>query len=277
MEQLSVVICSNLTLARICAAQGKVEEAIEIMDNLSIEIEMSNSPILSSTYDLCLGYIEGIKGEESGFANWLRTGDFMQSEVLYQSMGFNFIVYGRYLMLKKEYIRLEVLCEEMQQIFSPFHNLLGLLHASLLDAVAKYKLYGKEKAKAALAAALQIGREDGILLPFAEYGNDIPDILHEILEENGEDRYLRSIFNYAFSYQAELKKYAKKASAASLLTNREQEILVLVAGGKINREIASELFIAEVTVRKTITAIYRKLDVSGRAAAVKRAVELKII
>ena len=61
------------------------------------------------------------------------------------------------------------------------------------------------------------------------------------------------------------------------MTNREKEILELVVEGKINREIASDLFVAEVTVRKNITSIYRKLDVNGRASAVKKAMELKII
>lgn len=277
MNQVSVIICSNLTLARVCAARGKFDEALEMMDNLSIEVEASDSPILSSTFDLCIGYIEGIKGEESGFANWLRTGDIKQSEVLYQGMGFNYIIYGKYLLLRKEYLRLEVLCEEMRQTFSPFHNLLGILHACLLDAVAKYNLYGMKKAKEPLLAAIEIGKADGIILPFAEYGTYILNMMDTIQKEDGEEEYLSSILEYANRYAANLKISKKSKPASVLLTNREKEILVLIAGGKINREIASELFVAEVTVRKTITAIYRKLNVSGRAAAVKKAMELKII
>jgi len=66
-------------------------------------------------------------------------------------------------------------------------------------------------------------------------------------------------------------------STTPMLTNREKEILERVVEGKINREIASDLFIAEVTVRKNVTSIYRKLEVTGRASAVKKAMEMKII
>ncbi|MFF6794202.1 DNA-binding NarL/FixJ family response regulator [Streptomyces filamentosus] len=52
------------------------------------------------------------------------------------------------------------------------------------------------------------------------------------------------------------------------LSAREREILVLVARGTSNREIAAELFISEATVKTHLTHIYGKLAVKDRAAAV---------
>ncbi|GHG32749.1 response regulator [Streptomyces hydrogenans] len=52
------------------------------------------------------------------------------------------------------------------------------------------------------------------------------------------------------------------------LSAREREILVLVARGTSNREIAAELFISEATVKTHLTHIYAKLAVKDRAAAV---------
>jgi LuxR family maltose regulon positive regulatory protein len=277
MEQVSVIICSNLTLARVCTAQGKFDEAIEIMDDLSEQVEACNSPILSSAFDLCASYIGGITGKDNVFAKWLRTGDMGQSEVLYQGMGFNYIVYGKYLLLKKEYIKLEVICEEMLQAFSHFNNLLGYLHAYILGAISKYNLYGIERAKSAISYALDIGKQDNIVLPFAEYGIYVLEILKNIQRDSGNDEYLDKLVWYASQYSACFKRVEAAESAVPLLTNREKEILELVVEGKINREIASDLFVAEVTVRKNITSIYRKLDVNGRASAVKKAMELKII
>lgn len=48
------------------------------------------------------------------------------------------------------------------------------------------------------------------------------------------------------------------------LTEREADIMRLAAEGCTNREIGSELFISESTVKKHINAIYRKLDVENR-------------
>ncbi len=277
MEQVSVIICAQLTLARVCTARGKFNEALEIMDDLSEEVDACNSPILSSAFDLCTGYMGGITGNDTYFAKWLRSGDVEQSEVLYQGMGFNHIIHGKYLLLEKEYVKLEVLCEEMRQIFSSFNNLLGHLHIQILDAAAKYKLYGMESAKSAIFPALGIGKTDDIVLPFAEYGKYILEVLKELQKDDGKDEYLNRLVACASQYCDNLKNMEDMQSTASMLTNREKEILELVVEGKTNREIASGLFIAEVTVRKNITSIYRKLDVTGRASAVKKAIEQKII
>lgn len=277
LGQVSVTICAQFVLARVCSVKGKFDEALDIMDDLREEVEACNSPILSSAFDLCVGYIGGITGKHSSFPNWLRSGAIEQSEVLYQGIGFNYIVYGKNLLLEKDYIRLEVLCEEMQKVFLQFSNQLGLLHGYILDAIAKCRLYGMEKAKISLLSALDIGKADNIILPFAEYGIYIIEVLKELQKAAGKDEFLDKLIVYAHQYCTNLKSIEAAESTAPILTNREKEILKLVVEGKTNREIASDLFIAEVTVRKNITSIYRKLDAPGRAAAVKIALKLKII
>lgn len=52
------------------------------------------------------------------------------------------------------------------------------------------------------------------------------------------------------------------------LTQRESEILSLVVAGLSNRGLASKLVIGDETVKSHLRAIYRKLDVSDRTAAV---------
>ena len=52
------------------------------------------------------------------------------------------------------------------------------------------------------------------------------------------------------------------------LTNREHEILMLIAQGKSNREIADELFITLKTVKTHVSNILAKLDVDDRTQAV---------
>ncbi|RST09376.1 DNA-binding response regulator, partial [Streptomyces sp. WAC04770] len=58
------------------------------------------------------------------------------------------------------------------------------------------------------------------------------------------------------------------APADSALSAREREVLVLVARGTTNREIAAELFISEATVKTHLTHIFAKLGTKDRAAAV---------
>ena len=57
------------------------------------------------------------------------------------------------------------------------------------------------------------------------------------------------------------------------LTDREREILDLIATGKNNQEIASELFLSLKTVRNYVSNIFTKLQVTDRAQAIVRARE----
>jgi DNA-binding NarL/FixJ family response regulator len=61
------------------------------------------------------------------------------------------------------------------------------------------------------------------------------------------------------------------------LSGREREVVVLIAAGATNREIAQRLYLSPHTVKEHTSAIYRKLGVRNRAEAVKRAQRLGII
>ncbi|MET8051000.1 MULTISPECIES: response regulator transcription factor [unclassified Streptosporangium] len=68
-----------------------------------------------------------------------------------------------------------------------------------------------------------------------------------------------------------------RAPGNETLSAREREVLVLVAKGTSNREIAAVLFISEATVKTHLTHIYGKLGVKDRAAAVAVAYERGIL
>jgi|SRR5690554_3146325 len=61
------------------------------------------------------------------------------------------------------------------------------------------------------------------------------------------------------------------------LTNRETEILRLMAGGYSNKEIANSIFVAEGTVKNHVSNILSKLGVRDRTRAVLKALELGLI
>jgi DNA-binding NarL/FixJ family response regulator len=57
------------------------------------------------------------------------------------------------------------------------------------------------------------------------------------------------------------------------LTDREREILDLLASGASNDAIARKLFVSNKTVRNTVSGIYAKLHANGRAEAIVKARE----
>ena len=64
--------------------------------------------------------------------------------------------------------------------------------------------------------------------------------------------------------------------AAYGLTEREREVLVALAAGRSNREIAEDLVISSKTASVHVSNILRKLDVSGRQEAARIAHRLGV-
>jgi DNA-binding NarL/FixJ family response regulator len=58
------------------------------------------------------------------------------------------------------------------------------------------------------------------------------------------------------------------AARLATLTNQQARILQLICEGKLNKQIAFDLSIAETTVKAHVTAIMRKLGVQSRTQAV---------
>jgi len=67
------------------------------------------------------------------------------------------------------------------------------------------------------------------------------------------------------------------ALAIEPLTEREREVLVLIAKGLRNKEIADTLFISERTVKFHANALYQKLSVTSRTEAVSFALQHHLI
>lgn len=114
-------------------------------------------------------------------------------------------------------------------------------------------------------SGFKIGADDYITKPFV-----LPNLLARI---------------EALLRRASWSKEAKNAKALPFvndgdiapLTDREKEILNLVAKGKSNSQIADTLFVREVTVKTHLNSIFRKLKVQNRVQAVLLAQQTQII
>jgi DNA-binding NarL/FixJ family response regulator len=69
----------------------------------------------------------------------------------------------------------------------------------------------------------------------------------------------------------------RKEEPVVRFSKREKQVLELLAGGKTNKEIGTQLFIAESTVKFHVHAILSKLDAANRTEAVSIAVQKGII
>lgn len=76
---------------------------------------------------------------------------------------------------------------------------------------------------------------------------------------------------------AEIRNPAHGEGAPGVLSDREAEVLRLVADGFTNRQIAERLYLSANTIKSHVERIASKLGVKSRAAAVRRGVEVGAI
>lgn len=81
---------------------------------------------------------------------------------------------------------------------------------------------------------------------------------------------IRIIMDGRRIYASELVDFVYEEDSENPLTERESQVLELVAEGKTTKEIASELFLSAGTVRNYISTILDKLGVGNRIEAIQR-------
>ncbi len=267
-KQTSIIICANFTLIRLYILQGKIIEAIEMLRQLEKDVAEENNSIYNTTIDMCKGYIYACLGQSEKIPYWLQTDEMTTADLLYQGVAFNNIVYGKAVMLSKNYVALDVLAESFRENFSIFSNQLGFIHNDIFKAVAKYRLYGIAEGTKALERALTEGQADNLVMPFVESAPHILDMLKALSNRDSQNEYLKKIILLSEQYIESLKRSQPNQIK---LTPREIEVLSLVAEGLKRDEIAARLFLSEGTVKTHMKNIYQKLEVSGKTTAIKAA------
>jgi LuxR family maltose regulon positive regulatory protein len=132
-----------------------------------------------------------------------------------------------------------------------------------------------------LAKALDLAEPGGFIRIFVDEGPPMARLLYEALSRGiapGYARRLLAAFPISELEQTgPSKTQAPKPGLVEPLSERELEVLQLIADGLTNPEIASRLYISLNTVKVHTRNIYSKLDAHHRAGAVARARTLGIL
>lgn len=265
-SQASIIICAYFNLMRLYLFQGKIKEAINKLEELEKYILEENSHIYNTAVELCKGYIYACLNQQEKIPYWLQKWDMTKADFFYQGMGFNYIVYGKAVMLSKNYLKLEILAESFVECFSMFSNRLGFIHNGIFKSVAKYNLYGEEEGVSELQNTLFKSQADNIIMPFAENAVHIMGMLKIIENRNLKNEYIKKVVIFSEKYKEMLDKNSFEEIN---LSNREVEVLSLIAKGLKRDEIACKLMMSNGTVKSHLQNIYKKLGASGKISAIE--------
>jgi len=101
-------------------------------------------------------------------------------------------------------------------------------------------------------------------------GTSEPEEIQRVYAEYGISAYIEKLTFDRAAFRrvvAETRQNHSSQSELNALTDREREVLDLLAQGLTNKEIAEKLFITTNTVKRHLKAVFEKLDVHTRSAA----------
>jgi LuxR family maltose regulon positive regulatory protein len=154
-----------------------------------------------------------------------------------------------------------------------------------LRALAQWASNDKESAVGTLAGALALAAPEGYVRTFVDEGQPMSALLSAVLETRWRgrpDAPPSFPAHYVSKLLATLERGVRGARPSVVglpdpLSERELDVLRLIAAGKSNRRIASELFVGVGTVKTHTNNLYRKLNAHSRTQALARARELNLL
>lgn len=179
------------------------------------------------------------------------------------------------------------LLEHLREATAAKERTRDLVEILALQVVALWASGEKERAVSALVEVLTLAAPEGYVRTFADEGQPMAGILSRVLEtrQRGQldsDSPPHFPANYVKQLLAALERdtAGRALAVAGLpepLSERESEVLTLIAAGRTNRQIAGALFVTVGTVKTHLNNIYRKLGAHSRTQALARARELNLL
>ncbi len=154
---------------------------------------------------------------------------------------------------------------EVEAFLDKLHNRYHTIDIEFLKAMALFRLGNTASAKESLEKALLLAEKSGSIRPVLEAHKVMPTIFF-ILDHSTPYRILTRI-NFDLANQ---KSPVQSLSDFDELSLREHELIRLVAKGLINKQIAEQLHISTLTVKKHLSNIYNKLEVRNRTSMLNK-------
>ncbi len=286
LPSLNCYLNSATMLARIRHVQGRPEEAMEIADGMmSFGFEVQNEVMLFNARafqaELALRQAHlataGQWAEQYGpFRPSLATHLFVPPEVLAM------ILLTQDTPASRQQAR--ELLTQMNDFYSSIHYTTIRIRVLALQAMLYSAEGDEQQALAALSDSIALAEPGGFLRLYVDLGMQLKPLLQKVARQGVAPAYIDEILAAFGPDQASpdngqplITEPLAPPPGSTLLTNRELDVLQLLAERCTDKEIAAALVISPKTVSSHIGHISDKLGVRGRRAIVEAAQAQRIL
>jgi LuxR family maltose regulon positive regulatory protein len=280
-----LLLC-HIVLAKTFQATGNAEEALRaIRQAKRISSRISSWTVI--TMDAREAELRSILGDIPPATRWAQESGLsvedepnFQDGIRYLALAQVLVAQGKQSTGKSLGKTLEFLARllKMAETAGAIHYVIQTL---VLQAMA-LQAQGKEKqALDPLQSAFSLAEPEGYVRTFIDQGAPMEELLRLAAARGIATEYVNKLLVESgartYGRMAETPSHPYVSILAEPLSERELEVLRLLAVGLSNKEIAQTLVIAVGTVKNHLKNIYGKLDVHNRTQAVARAQDLGIL
>jgi LuxR family maltose regulon positive regulatory protein len=186
--------------------------------------------------------------------------------------------YALLLIIEMKFGEAEILLSKLLKLAQAANRIERIIEIKVIYAILNQATGNKEKALTNLIEALEDAACDNILMSFVLYHSGIRDLLKEVykIQATTKTEIPKKLID-KLKLALEKREKFMKNNLGSVLSDRELDILKLIAEDLSNQEIGDKLFISLNTVKTHVRNILLKLEVENRSQAVKKAKEQIII
>ena len=279
------VVIGYIALAKIKQAQGHYEEAITCIEKAetlanteqmssilpAFEGEYARAAFFAGDQEKVVQWVNKYlpSSESISKTDWKLPNNWLEPEPLF---------FAYVLIYEQRYEDAKVIIDQIKAHAKKMERAAHVVESNILQSISYYQQGQNENAVHYLREALATAKSCGYVLLFVNKGQPMVGLLNLAIQEDIESAYASQLLT-AITKQTEKVKTGKEYQESLIdpLSQREMEVLTLIAEGLSNDAIAEKLVLSLHTVKTHTRHIYNKLGVSKRTQAVAEARRLRLL
>ncbi len=285
---LTITSLAYLGLARVRQAQANPEGALKAAQQAAQLAHQFNSPYWLAQAAAAQARLWLEQGQLEPAQSWAKTGQLSPTDPLDYLREAEYLTLARLLVKRQEIKEAQTLLGRLLEKANEGQRTGRIIELLIIQAAACCQKGDTEAALTCLSQALALAQPEEHIRLFVDEGLPIAKLLTLLNQRSAplNPAYLKKLLTAFEKAKAEGRKGQANSfqpSARSLqplvepLSERELELLQLIAAGMSNQEIAETLVVTVGTVKWHLNNIYGKLGVRSRTQAVARARELGLL
>jgi len=274
----------SVVMARIKLAQGDLTEALTLLEKAEREFTPGPMPA-GQPIDALRVHVWLSQGRLEDALRWIDARGLSVADVPTYQTEFEYMTVARVLIAlyadRSDDSAIQdamTLLYRLLQLAEDEARTGSIIESLILQAIAHQAKGEETAAHEILERAITLAEPEGFVQVFLDAGAPIQSLLSICLSHGVQPDFVTMLLQaMADSSDNDPSEVDPNQLLIEPLSNRELDVLELMAQGHTNKAIADELVIAVSTVKKHVNNIFGKLTVSSRTQAVTRARDLNIL